>query len=75
MAIRGEMLIVYLRVSPQVPRDEPPAQGEEYMAPSRHLPESLSPYKGVKVAKTDLETREAEVSFWGDCGTRSHGGA
>lgn len=34
MAIRGEMLIVYLRVSPQVPRDEPPAQGEEYMAPS-----------------------------------------
>lgn len=31
MAIRGEMLIVYLRVSPRVPRDEPPAQ-EEYMA-------------------------------------------
>ena len=33
MAIRGEMLIVYLRVSPRVPRDEPPEQGEEYMAP------------------------------------------
>lgn len=75
MAIRGEMFIVCPWMSPRVPRDEPPVQAEEYTAPSRHLPESLSPYEGVAVAERDMETREAEVSFWGGCETTSHGGA
>lgn len=65
MATRGETLVVCPRMSPRMPRDEPPVQAEEYMAPSRHLPEPVSPYEGAAVAERDMETREAEVSLWG----------